>query len=247
MGADELDIDSDWKKARAFLLAYSTVVLLAWYFSADLNSISMMGVSIKIKDNAHNVWVIIAIINIYLLLRYIQKLPKQSIIPNETMRRVTENVLMERAIIFHKRKLIKEIMESEAQTEYDPKLAIQKVIRIQPCCQMLYREKHELMKDANFPPSINQLRHQYKHTISLSIPFTYQAKDQGVVTSSGYQTDLTPNAILVAYCEIYGFIKGALFTPWLSEYILPIIFAIASSTAAIYSWLIVNGVISGTH
>ncbi|HCR1225958.1 TPA: hypothetical protein ONA20_005942, partial [Pseudomonas aeruginosa] len=67
--------DGDFRKARGFLVTFSTLTILAWYFSADLTSFSILGAPLKIKENTEDIWLAVFLVNIYFILRYIQTTP----------------------------------------------------------------------------------------------------------------------------------------------------------------------------
>lgn len=92
--SDDFDVDGDWKKARGFLVTFSAIVLLAWYFSADMSTISILGFSLKTRDNAEHIWAVIALVNTYFIFRYIQKIPVDKKFPDDATRAEFEKTLI---------------------------------------------------------------------------------------------------------------------------------------------------------
>ncbi|MDH4554787.1 hypothetical protein E8F11_06285 [Pseudomonas sp. BN417] len=231
------DIDSDLKKARAFLVAFSTAVLLAWYFSADLKAINIIGFSLKIRENTHNLWLVIAVINLHFLLRYIQKLPAESRLPDEAMLLSFERALISHvATVYHK--LILEKVKAYDASSLGTNQA-NKVLKIYPNGQMRYRMK--MASDAEekrFP--VARYRLNYGHEIRFAVTYTFLTAKGGEGVSSGYNVDIKPNRYAVWHSQIFGFLRGIIFTPWMSDYILPAILGVASIVVAACSWWVVN-------
>ncbi|MEM4005848.1 MAG: hypothetical protein QXM43_09515 [Desulfurococcaceae archaeon] len=239
MGADELDIDSDWKKARAFLVAYSTVVLLAWYFSADLNTISMMGVSIQIKANAHNVWLVIAAINLYFMIRYVQKLPNEYRAPSESMIKAFEAELIKNTFQHNENKIRNQIINNENSKDIRD-FPLKKIIEIFPDGEMRYRLQRQDADDAYEALSPATLRKSMKNRISYGLHYSYESTGGDRITASGQGQDIDPTFGTTVRSLIVGYTKGALFTPWFTDSILPLLFGYSAYSVSLFSWLTIN-------
>ncbi len=229
----ELDVDGDFKKARAFLVAFSAAVLLAWYFSADLKAINIIGFSLKIQENAHNLWLVIAFINLHFLLRYIQKLPKECMIPDDGMRVAFEQVLISHCIRAYRHYMVNNIL----LYELGPRTEIS--VKIRPTGEMKYRAEWRIVEgDRNY--SLERFRRLYDLKIVYSVPYEYSTGGVSVDNTTGRRIEIDPNHYAVVLSYIIGFFRGAVFTPWMSEYIIPVILGAMSVVVAGCSWWTVN-------
>lgn len=239
MGADELDIDSDWKKARAFLIAYSTVVLLAWYFSADLNTISMMGVSIQIKANAHNVWLVIAAINLYFMIRYVQKLPNEYRTPDDKTLISYEDEIIKNTYNNNRKNIVNQIIANQDEDTPEDK-KIKRIVEISPDGKLLYRLQFDLDRDSKQSANLVQYRKYYRNKVNFAIPYSFESNSGDIITTSGINLELTPSTAVVYKSHFIGYLKGALFTPWFTDSIIPLLFGYSAYGVSLISWLTVN-------
>ena len=230
------DVDSDFKKARAFLLAYSTLILLLWYFSVDLRAFSFLGVPIGIRDNIKNVHLVAAIGNAYFLLRFLQKAPKGSFKLNEEMTSVFEaalKTLVPYAYIFKFYSWMRSVVNSPD--------AIIHPSRIERKITM----GHQLSKDRTSVINFwywgnSDLARRVE--VSIDIAFMY--------TKDGYKQigrvpdkRIIPAYTLVLICQTYAFVKGSLTTSWFTDYILPIVYALAAIGVFVITWWRINHVL----
>ncbi|MBH3370615.1 hypothetical protein I5R92_25310 [Pseudomonas carnis] len=230
------DVDGDFKKARAFLLAYSTLILLLWYFSVDLRAFSFLGVPIGIKDNIKNVHLVAAIGNAYFLLRYFQKAPKGSFKLSDEMIVVFEDTLkalVPYAYISRLNSLMRSVVDSkDARIEYR---TLEKKVTM----------GHQLSKDRtsiiNFWYWGNaDLARRVE--VSIDIGFMY-AKDGHKQVGRVEDERIIPAYTLVLICQAYAFVKGSLTTSWFTDYILPVIYALAAIGVFLNAWWRINHVL----
>lgn len=230
------DVDGDFKKARAFLLAYSTLILLLWYFSVDLRAFSFLGVPIGIKDNIKNVHLVAAIGNAYFLLRYFQKAPKGSFKLSDEMIVVFEDTLkalVPYAYVSRLNSLMRSVVDSkDARIEYR---TLEKKVTM----------GHQLSKDRtsiiNFWYWGNaDLARRVE--VSIDIGFMY-AKDGHKQVGRVEDERIIPAYTLVLICQAYAFVKGSLTTSWFTDYILPVIYALAAIGVFLNAWWRINHVL----
>ena len=230
------DVDGDFKKARAFLLAYSTLILLLWYFSVDLRAFSFLGVPIGIRDNIKNVHLVAAIGNAYFLLRYFQKAPKGSFKLSDEMIVVFEDTLkalVPYAYISRLNSLMRSVVDSkDARIEYR---TLEKKVTM----------GHQLSKDRtsiiNFWYWGNaDLARRVE--VSIDIGFMY-AKDGHKQVGRVEDERIIPAYTLVLICQAYAFVKGSLTTSWFTDYILPVIYALAAIGVFLNAWWRINHVL----
>ncbi|MDF3867967.1 hypothetical protein P3W53_26105 [Pseudomonas denitrificans (nom. rej.)] len=231
-----MDVDGDVKKARGFLMTFSTVVMLGWYFAVDLTSFSIWGSAIKLTANIHNLWLVIAVANVYFLLRYIQQLPPDSIAPDDEMEKTYEQILIWFSNKFYRKKLFE--YAASGIGEEDQKAGC-KVVDIYPRAHMSYRAEFEENEKRGSILTLAHVKRQHKNKITYYIPFSYEGPvSRG--TQSGSMHELTPGRFVALASRVIGFIKGSLFTPWMSEYIVPVVFGLFSIGTAAFSWARVN-------
>ena len=53
--------DGSFKKSRSFLLVFSSLILVLWYFKAEMASLSILGNTIKFTANTDNIWLVLAV------------------------------------------------------------------------------------------------------------------------------------------------------------------------------------------
>ncbi|NMX69898.1 hypothetical protein HBO15_21325 [Pseudomonas sp. WS 5111] len=234
MGID--DVDSDFKKARAFLLAYSTLILLLWYFSVDLRAFSFLGVPIGIRDNINNVHLVAAIGNAYFLLRFFQKAPKGSFKLNDEMITVFEETLKFIVPYAYILRLISWMRPGKdvgnMSIEYR---TIDKKVTMG---HQLSRNRTSILNFWYWGNSDLAQRVE----ISIDLGFFY-VKDGRRQVGRVLGKRIIPAYALVLICQIYAFVKGSLTTSWFTDYILPIVYALAAIGVFVNTWWQVNHVL----
>ncbi|MDL2185624.1 hypothetical protein P5706_15675 [Pseudomonas sp. ChxA] len=230
------DVDGDFKKARAFLLAYSTLILLLWYFSVDLRAFSFLGVPIGIRDNIKNVHLVAAIGNAYFLLRFLQKAPKGSFKLNEEMTSVFESALktlVPYAYIFKFYSWMRSVANSTD--------AIIHSSRIERKVTMGHQLSENRTSIINFWCwRDSELARRVE--VSIDIAFLY-TKDGHKQIGHVLDKRIIPAYALVLICQTYAFVKGSLTTSWFTDYILPIVYALAAIVVFVGTWWRINHVL----
>lgn len=215
---DAIDVESDYKKSRAFLLTYSTLLLLLWYFSVDLRAFSFLGMSIGIKDNIQNAHLVAALGNLYLLIRFLQKSPKGSFKLNEDMISVFESALKTIAPYIYISRLGAAMLKYAGQVGIDIKpLKVHKQVTM----------GHQLSDD--YPSILKFLQYRNPELaklteLSFDISFSFIADEKE--KSHVIRNELiVPNVFLVRTCQTYALVKGSFTTSWFTDHILPMIYA----------------------
>lgn len=67
--------EGDFKKARGMLVSFSSLLIMLWFFGADLKSVSIFGTAVSFTQNTQHVWLVTLVINSYFLLRFYQQSP----------------------------------------------------------------------------------------------------------------------------------------------------------------------------
>lgn len=230
----DTDIDGDFKKARGFLVTYAALILVLWYFGADLSSFKLMGNEVQLKENVENVWLILALANIYFWFRYIQKLPPGGLRPDDRMKEVFEAALINCTRLFYWRRLVR-VAESNA-LEDDTK---SEFIKILPFGRMKYKENADTT-DEFFLVNVPGLRKQHGNTIVFSVAYLFRTTQGGEGVFNGITETINPNKFIVVCSRVIGFVRGILLTSWMTDYIFPILFGAFSISVALSKWWQIN-------
>lgn len=234
MGID--DVDGDFKKARAFLLTYSTLILILWYFSVDLKGFNFLGVAIEIRDNVENVHLVAALGNLYFLIRFFQKAPSGSFKLDSDMVSVFESALKTVAPYVYMRMLYSSMVEVSGidgvrgkfrKFEKDVTMGHQLADTGSSVLKYIYYRNPERAKRVE---------------LSMSVAFLY-FRDGVERIGQVKGKRIVPGVALILFCRIYAFIKGSLITAWFTDYILPVLYALASIAVSFLAWWQVNHVL----
>lgn len=199
------DVDGDFKKARAFLLAYSTLILLLWYFSVDLRAFSFLGVPIGIRDNIKNVHLVAAIGNAYFLLRFFQKAPKGSFKLNDDMITVFENTLKSVVPYAYIFKLHSWILPSEGAEKINIKYrTLEKNVTMG---HQLTQGRTSILGYLYYGNSNLAQRVE----LSIDLAFVYIKGDEQHI-GRVHDKRIIPAYTLVLICQAYAFVKGSFTT-----------------------------------
>lgn len=241
--SDGLDVDSDFKKARAFLIAYSTLILLLWYFSAELSAISVFGNTIKFKENTNNAWLIASFVNLYFLLRFIQRSPVGSFAPDDDLRRTTDL-----SLILLCRKWYARMIDNHANSafssirETQPDIALCKITQVRTRGSMHYWGQIKKDKDKDRVSYDGVLSHRQiynRRAVVFTVGFSYRSDGK---SGSASASDVIVSAALglVLLSRIFGFIKAVLFSPWFTDYIIPVLYSLAAVSVGLFAWWQLN-------
>ena len=226
---DAIDVESDFKKSRAFLLTYSTLLLLLWYFSVDLRTFSFLGVSIGIRDNIQNVHLVAALGNLYFLIRFFQKSPRGCFKFNEDMVSVFESALKTITPHAYVRRLTAAMYESTGQAGDDIKLL--KIHKQVTMGHQLSDDNPSILKYIYYRDP--ELAKRTELSIDISFVFITDGKEQ----LRDLRNELiVPNIYLVRICQIYTLVKGSFVTSWFTDYILPVFYALLAIALFINAW-----------
>ncbi|CAK14617.1 hypothetical protein [Pseudomonas entomophila] len=231
----------DFNKARSYLIGFSTLVLLLWYFGADLSTFKLLGNEIKLKENVQNVWMVLAGINVYLWLRLYQRSPEGSFQFDLAMHELYEKTL----IAVMKRLKKKEMREHALKLiEETPGNAQEKIklLSFTPKGRMTYVERPT-------PPSrekpdrltmIRKLESDVRNEINYGfyIHYTVDNNDHHQQGGQGFIT--TPSSLVAKLVQWYVFARGAVVSPWFFDQITPFALGGMSIGVAIFKWYQIN-------
>jgi len=226
---DAIDVESDFKKARAFLLTYSTLLLLLWYFSVDLRTFSFLGVSIGIRDNIQHIHLVAALGNLYFLIRFYQKSPRGCFKFNEDMISVFESALKTITPHAYVSRLADAMYKSIGQTE--DKIKLLKIYKQVTMRHQLPDDHSSILKYIYYRDP--ELAKRTELSIDISFAFIADGKELSHILRNEL---IVPNMFLIKSCQIYTIVKGSLVTSWFTDYVLPVLYGLVAITLFINTW-----------
>lgn len=235
------DTDSpDFNKARGFLIGYSLVVTLLWFFGADLTHFKLMGNEVYLKDNIRHVWLVIAIINVYLWFRFYQRLPKRALCFDENMHAILDAVLIKVCKVLHQRKAFK-FVAAEAIKEGDGEL-----VKLHMSGYMKYRGDlaQEQGRDDFSPTGPWDFPYPHRVRIRFSLTGELIKGNEHITSRGGREYAAVPSKSLYRAAIVYAFLKGAVELSWFTDNIWPLVLGFCSISIALYKWWQINHVVN---
>lgn len=211
------DIDvGDFNKSRGILIAWSCLVLTLWFFEADLTSFKLLGNEISLKRNHEHVWLLMAFINLYLLMRYAQRLPKGFYKFSDQMDGLYNNLLCRYGLGVGRRNLKRQPKAYGEHVEYLESKAV-----------MAYMEKSDA------PSYLSR-----KDRTRTQILHHYKTKDsKGNIAQQWRVGAWVVPRKAEAYCmKAVAVLLGAFTVPWFTDLFAPLILGMASTLTAIFVW-----------
>jgi len=229
------EVDSpDYNKARGFLIGFSLLVLLLWFFGIDIAKLKVMGSQLELHRNSEYVWLIVALINAYLLLRFFQRLPDRALKPDENMHKVLDECLVSICRRFYKRDAIRFAQKEMEDDEGGPV----EIGRLRMGGILVYHQEMEKMQAEAYGA-----KHPWNYSyperaeISYSLTKRYSKGDEWRIASGGRRYEITPNRTLYALIYSYAFLKGMAGKPWFTDNVCPLLFGVVSISIAFAEWL----------
>lgn len=216
--------EGSFKKARSFLMVFSTMLLVLWYFKAEMSTLSLLGNSIKFTANTHNLWLVLAVANLYFFCRYIQHLPRDWRKPgkdfedlfNLTFCRVTEIVY---------RRILRTAAWNDFKEDHD--ISGVTNFRVKPSgFRYVARDPR--------PSHFMFLRSEMK--VEFSLPSTWISANGSQCASEGFGFVVEPTKWVVWYSRVTSFIKGIILAPWFTEHLFPMLYAACAIGVGFWSW-----------
>jgi hypothetical protein len=239
------DTDSpDFNKARGYLIGFSVVVLLLWYFGADLSSFKLLGNEIKLNENIKNVWLVLAVINLYLCFRFYHRMPAGSFRFDVAMHGLYDSSLVSLSKFVYKKQMKKRALEYvEDGVEGTPEI---KMVKFGASGKMTYLKrvpKQSEVSEKDTVAIIKDMPYSHRNEIRFSLYSTSLVNG-----AEHYSIDkfymLTPHRLLAYVVKGYVFVKGALLSPWFADHIVPFILGVFAICVAIFKWWQINHVVN---
>lgn len=231
----------DFNKARGYLLGFSTVVLLLWYFGADLSAFKLLGNEIKLKENVKNVWLVLAGINVYLWLRLYQRTPAGSFRFDLPMHDLYEKTLIKVVRRLSKREMYAHVLDA-ITTGPATVTGEVVIVRVASTGKMAYylsasaKQKgtdDKLLMIRDFP-------HDHRNRVMYTCTVSYSVGSSNHTQSGGRPFVILPPLWVTKLVKWYAFFRGALVSPWFFDHVTPFVLGGVSTCVALLSWWQIN-------
>lgn len=228
------EVDSaDYNKARGFLISFSLLVLLLWFFGIDIAKLKVMGSQLELHRNGEYVWLIVATVNAYLLLRFFQRLPERALLPDEWMHKVLDECLISICRRLYKRDAIRFVEKEMEEDESGPV----KILKLKMVGLPAYHQEIENIQSgpygAKYPWNYS---YPERAEVSYMLTKVYMRGKQRVTSSGGRRYEVTPHRYVYVLIFVYAFLKGMAGKPWFTDNVMPLLLGALSVSAALSEW-----------
>lgn len=252
-----MDDESDFKKARGFLLTYSALVLALWYFGADLTQFKLMGNEIRLQHRTESAWLVLGIINIYFLARCYQRVPLLGLYFDEPMNDIYDSALVWSALLWKRLELKKrtqqhfaEHFKSEGIIQLTPPTAeipASLSVRQEREWEQLQKLKQELkqVSDQNSnrkkAPELYQVSRAERTKINLLQQYSHIGLDGHLRNPAGTaRLKYEPSILFTWLVKTFAIGRGVFITPWFTDHVAPLVLGGISTILAFCNWYSIN-------
>jgi len=231
----------DFNKARSYLIGFSSVVLLLWYFGADLSAFKLLGNEIKLKENVQNVWMVLAGINTYLWVRLYQRTPEGSFRFDIAMHDLYEKTLIEVMKRLQKKQMRKHVLEQVIDSNYKEDGGF-KLVGFTPKGRMTYFTR-PTPQGREAPDRLTVIRSMppaYRNEIIYSFFVRYNVGSSEHNQQGGQGFVITPSSWVTKPVKWYAFVRGAIVSPWFFDHVTPFLLGCGSIGVALFKWYQIN-------
>ncbi|WP_143520571.1 hypothetical protein [Pseudomonas fluorescens] len=246
-------IGDDINKPRGLLVAYSTLLLLLWYFSADLKSLSFLGNAINLRANTNNIWLISFIANCYLIIRFYSNIPKGSFRFDAGMHEIYDSTLISFVKFFYHSRFYDEFHRWQQKTyKFESSSRFYEKIKLSgdiPCHKNLDLEN---TKNKDINRKIHELDHKERNTVSIHMTYGgIETTEKTTVKLAPWPNhtqlkDFTPPAWFCRLVLIFTLVRGFFVRPWFTDLLFPLAIGSLSAAVAFGMWIYVNWMYSTT-
>lgn len=234
------DDEGDFKKARGFLLSYSAIVLALWFFGAKLTAFKLMGTEIQLEHRTTSVWLVLACLNVYFWLRFLQHIPSGAFRFDAPMHDLYDRALVT-AAIWRKHFELRESVKRTLLEKHGPN---EQAKFVRGYAQVTCYDKME--QDRREHPEAEYELYQYGREVrtEMHVSAYYLYTDNGGTwVPFGDHVRLgayVPSKALTWTVKTYVVGKGALLTPWFTNNIFPLLIGGVSTGIAVWNWWQIN-------
>jgi len=234
----------DFNKARGYLIGFSTVVLLLWYFGADLSTFKLLGNEIKLRENVQNVWMVLAGINAYLWLRLYQRTPEGSFRFDLAMHELYEKTLIKVVKRVENTKMRSQFME-QFKARPDAMDGDIDLLSFKPEGEMTHHRDRPSAQE-NSKDTLTRLRTldaaaRNEIHFTFNTRYMFRGAERQDRNSQSFTT--TSSRTVTRLVKTYVFIRGAIVSPWFFDHVSPFLFGAISICVALLKWWQINSVV----
>jgi len=229
------EVDSpDYNKSRGFLIGFSLLILLLWFFGVDITKFKIMGSQLELHRNGEYVWLVVALINAYLLLRFYQRLPERALKPDAAMHKLFDECLVSMCSRLYRRDAIR---FAQKEMEEDEGVPV-RILKLRMGGLLSYHEEIEKVQSDQYGAK-HPWSYSYPERAEVSYFLTkvYMRGEQRVTSSGGRCYEVTPHRYVYIIIFLYAFIKGMAGKPWFTDNFCPLLLGVVSVAVAIAEWL----------
>ncbi|MDR6961425.1 hypothetical protein J2W43_005438 [Pseudomonas brassicacearum] len=225
----------DFNKTRGFLIGFSVVVLLLWFFGADLTRFKLLGNEVDLRENILHVWGVIALSNFYLWLRFFQRIPRRGLRFDEQMHVLLDDCLITACRFRYKSDAFK-IAGLDVESDGD------KLIKVKMSGYMPYRTELDQEKDRGEYGPTGPWDYEFPNRARVQFSFTktIMSGEQVGFSHGGRGYEAKPSKTLYRATVIYTFLKGAIVHSWFTDNIWPLVIGCITTVLALFNWLQLN-------
>lgn len=244
---DETDT-LDKNKSRGFLIGYSSILLALYYFNADLSTIKLLGNEIKLQNNIKSIWLVLAFINAYLILRYVQRLPTNWWRFDNEMQEKCDEWIKVICKIRHKRKISEKLtylIKKRHNHAFNFDTSTVNITDTKPypnfvpCTEEF--NGNSVIKFSTETRNHN-IKNQERFVLIQQIRANYQVEGngkQGTFTED-YKIQTIANKPMKACITMLTILTGAIYKPWFCDIVAPIIMGLFSTAFSMLKWAQTN-------
>ncbi|WP_447869577.1 hypothetical protein [Pseudomonas putida] len=237
------DIDSpDFAKARGFLIGFSSIALVLWFYGVDLTTIKFLGLEIVPKRNASHSWGLIAVVNLYLVFRFYQRIPDNTRRFDERMDKIYDAALGWVALILYRLELKREGRKLLSETYPDVKFERIEIhsLEFTITCHDKLAEAETRSGSEDHIPSIYEVDREYRTSLIVTGYFVGHRGSQSELYSRYAHLRKTMPAIITWACKVFAVIRGMCVTPWFTDNWLPLALGGLAIVVALFRWAAIN-------
>ncbi|MDH0640380.1 hypothetical protein N5D52_25995 [Pseudomonas sp. GD03860] len=237
------DLDSpDFAKARGFLIGFSSIALVLWFFGVELTTLKVLGLEIVPKRNASHSWLLMALVNAYLCFRFYQRIPDNKCHFDDRMNKIYDEALGWFALFFYRREMKRE--SSKGLASLYSTLTFSRVDFVSYGYVVTCHNKLERLRskpNANEDvPSLWEVDREYRTNLNLHcfISGSVEGKDEHQTLKMQFQK--TMPVALTWMCKAFAIFRGMFVTPWFTDNWLPLVLGAAAVGVAVQRWLVIS-------
>jgi hypothetical protein len=235
----DVNDDTDFNKARGFLLTYSGIILALWFFGAKLTDFKLMGTEIHLEHRTNSVWMVLACLNVYFWFRCYQRLPDGGFYFDKPMNDLYDKAIGRLTIPYVRRQSVQAMHKEFAKVNDGNQQAVLNSVRARILCHD-WLDQAEMQNNEEVP-ELHQVSRIYRTTLRIEVHYRYTQKGEWVQFGhTAFIDEYVPPAPLTWFAKLLTLLKGAFVTPWFTDHIAPLLLGFASTSVSFCMWWQIN-------